>query len=41
MTDTLSAPAWTPTVFTKPINVNGYRSVVEIFEEQMAASQIM
>ncbi|QUS57596.1 AMP-binding protein [Pseudovibrio brasiliensis] len=33
MTDTLSAPAWTPTVFTKPINVNGYRSVVEIFEE--------
>ncbi|KZL10790.1 AMP-binding protein [Pseudovibrio sp. Ad26] len=33
MTDTLSAPAWTPTVFTKPIDVNGYRSVIEIFDE--------
>ncbi|GHB17480.1 long-chain-fatty-acid--CoA ligase [Pseudovibrio japonicus] len=33
MTDTLSAPTWTPTVFTKPINVNAYTSVVEIFEE--------
>ncbi|WP_057465312.1 AMP-binding protein [Pseudovibrio sp. POLY-S9] len=33
MTDTLSAPTWTPTVFTKPIDVNGYRSVIEIFEE--------
>ncbi len=33
MTDTLSAPAWSPAVFTKPIDANGYRSVIEIFEE--------
>ncbi|SDQ96596.1 AMP-binding protein [Pseudovibrio sp. Tun.PSC04-5.I4] len=33
MTDTLSVLTRTKTVFTKPINVNAYRSVVEIFEE--------
>lgn len=33
MTDTLSVPTRTKTVFTKQINVNAYRSVIEIFEE--------
>ncbi|KZL12555.1 Long-chain-fatty-acid--CoA ligase [Pseudovibrio axinellae] len=33
MSDTLRAPAWTPTVFTKPIDTNAYRSVIDIFEE--------
>ncbi len=33
MTDTLYAPAGTPTTFTRPVDVNAYTSVVEMFEE--------